>query len=331
MGDSWIRIQKVRTLGEATLLRDALENEGIRADIRGEHRPSIAGELPLPEAEVEVWVLEADTSRALAMLERANQAADSDPRHCPKCGEENPGSFELCWKCQSDLAESGNAGARPDPSVSTSGPAQDTVKPGVSWKSVCFLLLFGSTIAGAGGYFFGRRSAFSESGSPLTTSRWDASGECHEERLRAGQRLIARQCDGNQNGIFERTAQYARAGWILSEAFDENESGIYERIITYGPSGKLSEAIDRDEDGVFDSQVVFGRGGRRHSEYFDHDGDGYPEKLIEHRALGTKSVWFDKDGDGLFDQRQVHKDGKIVRTGEDRGEEGFVAIPAAQQ
>lgn len=44
---------------------------------------------------------EAETVR----LEAAREAAEYPPWSCLTCGEENPGRFELCWKCKSkDLA-----------------------------------------------------------------------------------------------------------------------------------------------------------------------------------------------------------------------------------
>lgn len=98
--DRWVRVEWARRLGDAALLRNALESADIEARLRGEHLPSIAGELPLPEAQIEIWVREADAQRARQVLEALRaEDADGPPRVCPKCGEENPSNFDLCWSC----------------------------------------------------------------------------------------------------------------------------------------------------------------------------------------------------------------------------------------
>lgn len=96
-----MRIDSARRLGDATLLKFALEREDIDVQFRGEHLPSIAGELPLNEAEIELWVRATDADRARRLLyELRTTKIEGPPRTCPKCDEENPPNFELCWKCQ---------------------------------------------------------------------------------------------------------------------------------------------------------------------------------------------------------------------------------------
>lgn len=97
----WVRIDSARRLGDATLLKLALESHGIEVGLRGEHLPSIAGELPLGEAEIELWVKVSDADLARETLEALRQTrVDGPPRICPRCSEENPSNFELCWSCQ---------------------------------------------------------------------------------------------------------------------------------------------------------------------------------------------------------------------------------------
>ena len=103
MNDSWTLVRTARTLGDATLLLQALENEGLSARLRGEHRVSLAGELPLLEAEVELWVEDRDVTRAREVLEALSRPDWAPAQRCKSCGEENPGNFELCWKCQTVL------------------------------------------------------------------------------------------------------------------------------------------------------------------------------------------------------------------------------------
>jgi len=46
----------------------------------------------------------ADADRAKAMIEEYKTTRGSGPSvACPQCGEENPGTFDLCWNCGRDL------------------------------------------------------------------------------------------------------------------------------------------------------------------------------------------------------------------------------------
>jgi hypothetical protein len=93
-------LEKARTVGEATVLRDVLRAQNIAAELRGEHRPSIAGELPIPESQVEVWVPEPDLATAKSVLARNEALEHQPPRQCAHCHEESPSQFEVCWKCE---------------------------------------------------------------------------------------------------------------------------------------------------------------------------------------------------------------------------------------
>lgn len=98
----WRRVHSATNLANATLARDALIAEGIDARIRGEGRASAAGEIPLPEAMIEVVVPGDSYLRAVGVLTRLEEAEEGEPWRCPRCGEEVPGSFEVCWKCGAD-------------------------------------------------------------------------------------------------------------------------------------------------------------------------------------------------------------------------------------
>jgi DNA-directed RNA polymerase subunit RPC12/RpoP len=46
----------------------------------------------------------ADADRARAIIEEFKTTTTTGPAvKCPECGEENPGTFDLCWKCGRDL------------------------------------------------------------------------------------------------------------------------------------------------------------------------------------------------------------------------------------
>lgn len=71
-----------------------------------QHASSLAGELPVDVARPQVWVDDpAHFARARALIDEYLSAPPAGPPvRCPRCGEENPGSFDLCWSCGASLA-----------------------------------------------------------------------------------------------------------------------------------------------------------------------------------------------------------------------------------
>jgi hypothetical protein len=48
----------------------------------------------------ELWVLsDADTPKALQVIEEFGAAASAAPWKCRACGEINEGQFSACWQC----------------------------------------------------------------------------------------------------------------------------------------------------------------------------------------------------------------------------------------
>jgi hypothetical protein len=94
-----------RTVGEARMLAGALESAGLSVDIRGESLVPLSGEIPSTEAWVELWLLpqELEAGRQVLAELQANQEAANRSVTCPRCGEENPANFELCWSCELEL------------------------------------------------------------------------------------------------------------------------------------------------------------------------------------------------------------------------------------
>lgn len=97
-----VRVHAARTLAEASLVRESLAAAGFKVQLRGMSRPGLAGEIPIPDAMVDVWVNEADAEGALALLAGLDAKAHLE-WVCPRCGERNPASFEVCWSCQQDI------------------------------------------------------------------------------------------------------------------------------------------------------------------------------------------------------------------------------------
>jgi hypothetical protein len=90
---------------QAYLLKDVLAGHGIKAHVFNANMSSIVGEVPPDVAWPQVWLDDdADHARALTVL-RDYQVARNRPGvlFCRACREENPATFELCWKCGAPL------------------------------------------------------------------------------------------------------------------------------------------------------------------------------------------------------------------------------------
>ena len=88
-----------------------LEGEGIQTFVRNQHTSNLMTSIPIPEFYPALCVVnEEDYERALEVL-RINVAKDQESSQtevpCPKCQETNPGNFETCWSCGSDLVVAG--------------------------------------------------------------------------------------------------------------------------------------------------------------------------------------------------------------------------------
>ena len=90
---------------QAYVIRDVLSFHGIKAHVFNEHMSSIVGDVPPDVALPQVWLDDdADHARAVAVL-RDHTAAGTRAGvlFCRSCREENPATFEICWKCGTAL------------------------------------------------------------------------------------------------------------------------------------------------------------------------------------------------------------------------------------
>lgn len=99
------RILTAANMPEAVLLVDLLSQHGIRARVLNANASSIAGELPIDAALPQLWVDDpACAARARDVIDTYFRTRHPGPPvTCPKCGEENPSSFDLCWACGAGL------------------------------------------------------------------------------------------------------------------------------------------------------------------------------------------------------------------------------------
>lgn len=308
-----IKLTTTRTIGEATLLCDALKREGIEVQLRGEHRASIAGELPMADAEVELWVPAADEARARAVLAASRTTNTSDSVSCEGCGELSPRNFELCWSCQRPL---------------TGRIIADV--PKLEPRSHRALVIAGAVLGlscAAIGYFAGARAPHFED--RATVSRWNLAKTCFEEVRRGSGIKVGEFCDENQDGFFEVSRRYAPSGWVQSEAYDTDNSGAPERYVSFSPSGRTSELFDADENGVIERQLIYGPDGKSViEELLDGDQNGRNDKSIETRPEGLTVTWYDTDQNGTFEKREVSSNGVVILTELDQGAAGFARISA---
>jgi hypothetical protein len=68
------------------------------------------GEIPLDAALPQVWVENpADAQRGRSIIDEflGTSSTAGGVRFCPSCGEENPGTFDLCWNCGAGLETAG--------------------------------------------------------------------------------------------------------------------------------------------------------------------------------------------------------------------------------
>ena len=82
-------------------LKNVLESNDIRCEIRGEYVRAAIGEVPVTEAYVELWVDKTEQEQARRILSDAVNRP-SPPWTCPKCRESIDAGFEQCWNCQTD-------------------------------------------------------------------------------------------------------------------------------------------------------------------------------------------------------------------------------------
>ncbi|ATG75565.1 putative signal transducing protein [Zobellella denitrificans] len=104
--NEWIPVYQAANSLEAHTLKGAMEVAGIAVLLQGEALSGALGELPVNAVEVTLLIHPADLEGARHILEQYRRGNGGSWR-CPRCGEHNAASFEICWRC----------GQEPDPGV----------------------------------------------------------------------------------------------------------------------------------------------------------------------------------------------------------------------
>ncbi len=90
---------------QAEVIKDALQSEGIQAQITGANLWAAVGDLPAAAIAMKIMVHAPDKvqARQIALQYDGLNAKNTGPDWtCATCKETNAASFEVCWKCQSE-------------------------------------------------------------------------------------------------------------------------------------------------------------------------------------------------------------------------------------
>ncbi|MEQ9023137.1 MAG: DUF2007 domain-containing protein [Pseudomonadales bacterium] len=85
--------------------KNLLELNDIDCFIKNEFHAS-GGHVGLDFVPLELWVKDSDNAKAAASIleTQLTEPGELPGWACARCGEQNEGSFETCWKCQGEPA-----------------------------------------------------------------------------------------------------------------------------------------------------------------------------------------------------------------------------------
>jgi len=101
----FVRVYRAANSTEGHLIKGMLEQHGMLVRIFGDGLSSGVGELPADVMQVEIQVQQERRELARQLIHeyeaRAKETAFQTTNWvCTECSEENPGAFDICWKCQ---------------------------------------------------------------------------------------------------------------------------------------------------------------------------------------------------------------------------------------
>ncbi|MBZ9611248.1 putative signal transducing protein [Rheinheimera maricola] len=105
--EQWQRVYQAANSIEAGLVQGLLQQSVILVQLSGEFLAGAAGELPLTDVGVQLWVPQQQFSVAQRIISHYLTQLQNEPAqwHCG-CGELNYQSFEVCWSCSQEKDES---------------------------------------------------------------------------------------------------------------------------------------------------------------------------------------------------------------------------------
>lgn len=98
------RVYRSESAAMAWHIRNVLQQHQVDAVVKNDRLYSVAGEVPFIECLAEVWVKQSlDAQRATRIIQELESGiGDSDAAdwHCGHCGEDNLGTYAVCWNCE---------------------------------------------------------------------------------------------------------------------------------------------------------------------------------------------------------------------------------------
>ena len=102
MSSTELRVYSSQVLAMVHNVKNVLEMNDIRCEVRGEHLRIGLGEIPWTESWPELWILElSDLEKAKVLVQELLDAEppSSGSWNCEECGEQVENQFGECWNC----------------------------------------------------------------------------------------------------------------------------------------------------------------------------------------------------------------------------------------
>ena len=86
--------------------KNILALNGIESFVKNEHTLPTGARHSIDNIFLELWIVnDQDFAKASSIIaEQLTNLEAAENWTCSKCNEENDGSFDLCWKCQTERA-----------------------------------------------------------------------------------------------------------------------------------------------------------------------------------------------------------------------------------
>jgi hypothetical protein len=99
------RVYVASDLIDAQLLADSLTGERIDTHLFNANAVGAMGDIPFANTWPEVWIAnDRDSARAEAVvLAHSTRRVAAGSLCCAACGEDNPSTFDTCWRCGGTL------------------------------------------------------------------------------------------------------------------------------------------------------------------------------------------------------------------------------------
>ena len=105
-----LKVFSASNILDAYLVQSLLTEAGIETQILNEFAQGGTGEIPFTHAYPEIWLInESDINNAKEIIVSFEKRPDDiGTCVCKKCGEPNPDTFEVCWRCGTSLLTPGH-------------------------------------------------------------------------------------------------------------------------------------------------------------------------------------------------------------------------------